>query len=514
MPAERASMRCVREILRLKHERGASDRAIARSTGVARSTVGDYLSRAAAAGLGWPLPATLTDAALEALLFAKLGIAPGTRRKAEPDWPAIHRELRRAGVTLMLLWQEYRTCEPQGYGYSRFCEIYGQWEHRLSPTMRQVHPAGERLFVDYAGQTVELIDGTTGEVRQAQVFVAVLGASSYTYAEASWTQTLPDWIGAHVRALAFIGGVPRQIVPDNLKAGVLKANWYEPGINPTYQDLASHYGTAILPARPRKPRDKAKVEAGVLVVERWILARLRHHRFFALAELNVAIAALLADLNDRPMRHLGISRRRLFEELDRPALGPLPSEPYVYAEWRLRRVGLDYHVDVDGHYYSVPHHLLKEQVEARITQRTIELFHKGERVACHVRGGSRGRHTTLTEHMPSSHRRHAGWTIERIKRDAAAIGPDAAMLTTLILKGRPHPEQGFRACLGILRLARHYGPERLEAACTRGLEIGARSYGSINSILQNGLDRRPKPAAADPELPLDHPNIRGPRYYH
>jgi len=507
-------MRCVREILRLKHERGASDRAIARSTGLARSTVSDYLTRAAAAGLGWPLPATLTAVTLEALLFAKVGIAPGTRRKTEPDWPVIHRELRRAGVTLMLLWQEYRAREPEGYGYSRFCEIYGQWEHRLSPTMRQVHPAGERLFVDYAGQTVELVDGRTGEVRTAQVFVAVLGASSFTYAEASWTQTLPDWIGAHVRALAFFGGVPRQIVPDNLKAGVLKANWHEPGLNPTYQDFATHYGTAILPARPRRPRDKAKVEVGVQVVERWILARLRNQRFFSLTELNGAILALLGELNNRPMRHLGVSRRQLFDELDRPALAALPVEPYVYAEWRQRRVGLDYHVDVDGHYYSVPHRLLKEQVEARVTQRTIELFHKGERVACHVRGGSRGRHTTLAAHMPSSHRRHAGWTIDRIKRDAAAIGPDTAMLTALILESRPHPEQGFRACLGILRLQRHYGPERLEAACTRGLEIGARSYGSINSILQNGLDRRPKPAAADPELPFDHPNIRGSRYYH
>ena len=515
MPAERASMRCVREILRQKHECGASDRAIARSTGVARSTVGDYLARAAAAGLGWPLPATLTDAALEALLFANAGIVPGTRRKSEPDWPAIHRELRRPGVTLMLLWQEYRAREVAGYGYSRFCELYGQWESRLSPTMRQVHPAGERLFVDYAGQTVEMIDGTTGEVREAQIFVAVLGASSYTYAEATWTQTLPDWIGAHVRALAFIGGVPRQIVPDNPKVGVLKANWYEPGLNPTYQDLATHYGTAILPARPRKPRDKAKVEAGVLVVERWILARLRNQRFFSLAELNAAITTLLADLNDRPMRRLGVCRRRLFEELDRPALSTLPSEPYVYAEWRLRRVGLDYHVDIDGHYYSVPHRLLKEQIEARITQRTIELFHKGERVACHVRGGARGRHTTLAEHMPSAHRRHAGWTIDRIKRDAAAVGPDTAMLTALILESRPHPEQGFRACLGILRLARHYGAQRLEAACRRGLEIGARSYGSINSILQNGLDRRQHPRAAETaELPLDHPNIRGSRYYH
>ncbi len=515
MPAERVSMRCVREILRLKHVCGASDRAIARSTGVARSTASDYLARAAAAGLTWPLPGTLTDAALEALLFVGTGIAPGTRRKTEPDWPALHRELRRPGVTLMLLWQEHREREPDGYGYSRFCELYGRWESRLSPTMRQVHPAGERLFVDYAGQTVELVDPATGEIRQAQVFVAVLGASSYTYAEATWTQTLPDWIGAHVRALAFLGGVPRQIVPDNLKAGVTKANWYEPTLNQTYQDFAGHYGTAILPARPRKPRDKAKVEAGVLVVERWILARLRNQRFFSLAELNSAIGALLVDLNDRPMRRLGVSRRRLFEELDRPALGAMPSEPYVYAEWRLRRAGLDYHVDVDGHYYSVPYRLVKQQVEARITQRTIELFHKGERVACHVRGGARGRHTTVPEHMPSSHRRHAGWTIERIKRDAASLGPSTAMLADLILESRPHPEQGYRACIGILRLARQYGAERLEAACTRGLEIGARSYGSISSILQNGLDRRPPSRTAEaPELPLDHPNIRGRRYYH
>jgi transposase len=300
--------------------------------------VGDYLNRATAAGLSWPLPPTLTEAALEAMLFAGAGIAPGTRRQAEPDWPAIHRERRRCGVTLMLLWQEYRTQQPKTYGYSRFCELYRDWESRLSPTMRQVHPAGERLFVDYAGQTVDVIDGATGEVRAAQIFVAVLGASSYTYAEATATQTLPDWIGAHVRALNFIGGVPRQIVPDNPKVGVVNANWYEPGLNPTYQDFATHYGTAILPARPRKPRDKAKVEAGVLVVERWILARLRNQRFFSLSELNAAIAKLVVDLNERPMRRLGVSRRRLFEELDRPALDRLPSQPYVYAEWRLRRV--------------------------------------------------------------------------------------------------------------------------------------------------------------------------------
>ena len=516
MPAERVSMRRVREILRLKFECGSSDRAIAVAVSVARSTVQLCLARFAAAGLSWPLPATLTEQGLEALLFAPLGGSnPGKRLKAEPDWAVVHRELRRPGVTLLLLWEEYRAVHQGGYGHSRWCELYRSWEARLSPTMRQVHPAGERLFVDYVGQTVEVVDGSTGELRKAQVFVAVLGASNYTYAEASWTQSLPDWISSHVRTLEFLGGVPRQIVPDNLRAGVLRANWYEPGINPTYRDLAAHYGTAILPTRVRHPRDKAKVEVGVLVVERWILARLRHQRFFSLVELNAAIAALLEDLNARPMRKLGVSRRQLFEQLDRPALSPLPSEPFVYAEWRIRRVSLDYHVDIEGHYYSVPHRLLREQVEARVTARTIELFHKGDRVAIHVRGGARGRHTTVPEHMPRAHRRHAEWTIERIGHEATAIGPATATLTTLILQSRPHPEQGFRACLGILRLLRSYGRERLEAACARGLEIGARSYGSVQSILQHGLDRQPPSTASRTgDLPLLHPNIRGSGYYH
>jgi len=514
MPAERVSMRRIREILRLKYEGGATERAIARSIGVARSTVALTLERIAAAQLGWPLPPALSDAVLEAMLYASAGRPQGSRGKTEPDWTGVHHELRRPGVTLMLLWEEYRQAEPDGYGYSRWCELYRTWEGRLSPTMRQAHPAGERMFVDYAGQTVELYDGGTGEVRQAQVFVAVMGASSYTYAEASWTQTLPDWIGSHVRALAFMGGVPAQLVPDNPKVGVTRANWYEPGLNRTYLDLATHYRTAILPARPRRPRDKAKVEVGVLVVERWILARLRNRRFFSLAELNQAIGLLVTDLNARPMRRLGVSRRDLFFELDRPALKSLPAEPYEYAEWRLRRVGLDYHVDIDGHYYSVPHRLIREQLDARITAHTVELFRKGERVAVHLRGAGRGRHTTLAEHMPSSHRRYAEWTIERIGREAAAIGPSTAKLAELILESRPHPEQGYRACLGILRLARQYGAARLEAACDRGLDIGARSYGSIQSILKHGLDRRPpRPARQGERLPT-HPNIRGSRYYH
>ena len=380
MPAKRVSMRRIREILRLKYEGGATQRAIARSIGVARSTVALTLERVAAAQLGWPLPPALSDRALEAMLYANAGRPQGSRGKTEPDWTHIHHELRRPGVTLMLLWEEYRQAKPDGYGYSRWCELYRTWEGRLSPTMRQAHPAGERMFVDYAGQTVELYDGRSGEIRAAHIFVAVMGASSYTYAEASWTQTLPDWIGSHVRALAFMGGVPAQLVPDNPKVGVTRANWYEPGLNRTYLDLASHYRTAILPARPRRPRDKAKVEVGVLVVERWILARLRNRRFFSLAELNQAIGLLVTDLNARPMRRLGVSRRDLFLELDRPALKSLPAEPYEYAEWRLRRVGLDYHVDIDGHYYSVPHRLIREQLDARILRATIT----GEAALCPV----------------------------------------------------------------------------------------------------------------------------------
>ena len=515
MPTERVSMRRVREILRQKHEGGASDRQIARSLNLARSTVALTLERAAAAGLRWPLPATLTDRVLEAMLYAGHGSQQGARRKAEPDWAYVHHELRRPNVTLMLLWDEYRGREPNGYHYSRWCELYRAWEGRLSPTMRQVHPAGERLFVDYAGQTIDLVDPGSGEIRPAQIFVAAMGASNYSYAEATLTQSLPDWIGAHVRALAFMGGVPAQLVPDNPKVGVDRANWYEPGLNRTYLDLATHYGTAILPTRSRKPRDKAKVEVAVLIVERWILARLRNRRFFSLAELNRAIAELVTDLNARPMRRLGVSRRDLFLELDRPALKPLPAEPYEYAEWRPRRVGRDYHVDIDGHYYSVPYRLIREQLDARITEHTIELFCKGERVAVHLRGGGRGRHTTIREHMPSTHRYYADWTIERIRADAAAIGPSTAKLTGLILESRAHPEQGYRACIGILRLARQYGAARLEAACDRGLDIGARSYGSIQSILKHGLDRRPSPQpAAQGQLLLDHPNIRGPRYYH
>src|SRR6266545_4665539 len=401
MPRKRLSMRQVHEVLRLKWASGLSDRQIAQRLGLSRPTVAAYVQRAQAAGLSWPLPEGLDEAALERLLFPP-SPAHSLFPPLAPDWAQVHQELKRKGVTLLLLWQEYKAATPEGFQYSWFCQAYRGWVGKLDLVMRQSHRAGEKLFVDYAGQGIPIVDRHSGEVHEAVIFIAVLGASNYTYVEATRTQSLPDWIGSHVRTFEALGGVPEVVVPDNLKAAVTRTHRYAPDLNRTYLDLASHYHVAILPARPRRPRDKAKVEVGVQVVERWILARLRNQRFFSLAELNSAISTLLGDLNGRPMRRLGVSRRQLFDELDRPALAALPVEPYVYAEWRQRRVGLDYHVDVDGHYYSVPHRLLRQQVEARITQRTVELFHRGERVACHLLGSGRGRHTTLSEHMPSA----------------------------------------------------------------------------------------------------------------
>ena len=513
MPAERLPMRQVREVLRLKHAAGLSERQIAAALRISRSTVAEYLRRAAVVGITWPAAAELDDIALEAQLFGP-PFAVHESPRPQPDWPRLYTELRRPGVTLLLLWEEYRAGHPEGYGYSRFCDLYRDWRAGISPTMRQTHVAGERLFVDFAGQTVPITDPVTGIERPAQIFVAALGASNYTYAEARWSQGLADWIGCHLNVLAFLGGVTRQIVCDNLRAGVTAACRYEPGINRTYQEMAAHYGSAIVPTRVRKPRDKAKAEVAVQVVERWVLARLRHRRFFSLAELNAAIRELIDELNTRVMRRIGSSRRALFDAIECPALQPLPAEPFEYAEWQRCRAGLDYHIEVHGHWYSVPHRLIREVVEARITDRTVEIFHRGVRVAVHVRNPVRHRHTTTPEHMPSAHRRYADWTPARLRREAGQIGPAAAGLVEIILTTKPHPEQGFRACLGILRLVRSYGTERVEAACQRAIDIGARTYGSIVSILRNNLDRAYRPQLVPDLPPLQHGNIRGGDYYH
>lgn len=506
-------MRKVREVLRLRYACGASERVIARSLGIGRTAVGEYIRRAVAVGISWPIPAELDDTALERKLFAPAGYNP-PRGKPLPDWNHVHAELRRRGVTLALLWEEYRAGAPDGYGYSRFCDLYVEWRRGITATMRQTHAAGEKLFVDFAGDTVPVFDALTGEARACKIFVAVLGASNYTYAEARLSEALPEWICAHVNTFAYLGGVPKAVVCDNLKAGVTTASRYEPGVNRTYQELAAHYGTTIMPTRPRKPRDKAKVEGAVLIVERWILARLRNQRFFSLTELNAAIRALVEELNARLMRKLGASRREFFESIDRPALLALPAEPYQYAEWRRARVAPDYHVEVQGHFYSVPSRLIRQVVEVRITEAAVEVFHRGLRLASHVRSAVPHRHTTIPEHMPSAHRRYAFWTPARLLAAAQKIGPSTVALCEAIMRAKPHPEQGFRSCLGILSLARGYGPPRLEAACRRGVCIGATSYRSIASILKNGLDKAFLPEAAADANPIRHGNIRGQGYYH
>ena len=504
-------MRKIREVLRLKFDCGLSVRKISRSLGIGHSSAGDYLCRFAASGLSWPC--SLSDAELEQQLFPPPAAVPSEQRPL-PDWAMIHAELRRPGVTLALLWQEYRLSQPKGFQYSWFCEHYRAWQGKLDVVMRQEHRVGEKLFVDYARQTVPVIDRHSGEIRQSQVFVAVLGASSYTFAEATWSQQLPDWLGSHARCFSFLGGVPEIVVPDNLRSAVSKSHRYEPDINPSYRDLAEHYGVAVVPARARKPRDKAKAEVGVQVVERWILAALRNRQFFSLDELKSAIALLLERLNRRPFRKLPGSRHSAFEALDRPALRPLPEQPYVYAEWKKARVHIDYHVEVDGHYYSVPYQLVKKQLEVRLTARTVECFHANQRVASHLRSPHKGRHSTQAEHMPKSHREHAEWTPQRLIRWAEQTGPNTAGVISHILERRIHPTQGYRACLGILRLGKTHGEVRLELACRRALSLGACSYKSLESILRQGLENLPLAQQHLPLLPDDHANLRGPGYYH
>lgn len=508
-------MRQVREILHLSLDAGLSTRAVGVRIGVGPTTVRDTIRRFSLAGLNWPVADGLTDAELEAKLYGIPGVKPGRRKQPEPNWSMVARELKRKHVTLQVLWEEYIAAHPDGYRYSRWCELFRRWEGRLSLVMRQSHAGGEKLFVDYAGDTVPVvINRRTGEIRDAHLFVAVLGGSSLSFACATWTEQFADWIEGHNAAFAFFGGVPQLLVPDNAKVAVIKACHFDPMLNRSYTDMARHYGTAVLPARPRRPRDKAKVEACVGIVERWVLGRLRNRVFYSLADLNAAIAECLADLNEkRVLRQFGRTRRQLFEEVDAPNLKPLPAETWIHAQWKRCRVGLDYHIAVDHHHYSVPHRFARHEVEARSTARTVEIFLGGERIAVHMRGSGNGRHTTVPEHMPSSHRRYLEWTPAKIREEAARIGPMLSLLVERIINDRPHPEQGYRSCLGIIGLAKRFGADRLEAAASRALEIQARNYPSVKSILEKGLDKVPVSKAPERE-PILHDNIRGPQYYH
>ena len=506
-------MRKIKEVLRLKWAHKLSNRKIAKSCFISRSTVADYLLRAKLAGFSWPLDPELDDAAIENRLFPVTDKSVPAESRM-PDMGYLYRELKRKSVTMQLLWYEYKQANPDGYQYSQFCNLYRQWVKKLDLTLRQEHRAGEKLFIDYAGQTVSIVDPKTGEITEAQIFLAALGASNYTFVEASLSQDLPSWIKSHVHAFEFFGGVAEILVPDNLKTGVTNPCRYEPDINPTYQDLAEHYGTTVIPARSRRPKDKAKVESAVFVAERWILAALRNHTFFSLAELNRAIAEKLHDLNNRKFQKLNTTRRQLFETIDRPALKSLPSRPYEYAEWKKARVNIDYHIEIDRHYYSVPYQLAREQVDVRLTSSTVEVLFKNKRVASHQRDYRKGAFITLTEHMPKSHQRYLEWTPSRIIRWAEKNGPKTKRLITQILDSRTHPEQGYRSSLGIMRLGKAYSPERLEAACERALFINAYSYKSVQSILKKGLDQQPFLfEQIENAKPLNHYNIRGKRYY-
>ena len=505
-------MRKIREILRLKWSAQLSNRAIASSCVISRSTVADCLERASSAGLTWPLPDELDDSALEQRLFPTVVCSETVR--SSPDWSLVQKEMKRKGTTLALLWDEYKSAHPQGYQYSQYCKLYRDSLRRVDCCMRQNYVPGEKLFVDYSGQTVPLTNPDTGEVKTAQVFVAVMGASSYTYAEATLSQSLPDWLASHVRAFRFFGGLPVIVVPDNLRSGVSKPCRYEPELNPAYAKLAEHYNLAVIPARVRKPKDKAKVEAGVQLVQRWILAVLRHRTFFSLDEINEAISVLLTKLNEKPFKKVSGSRKSLFAELDKPALAPLPLIHYQYAEWLRVRLGMNYHVQIDEHFYSAPHHLRKEKIDARLTNHSVEFFHKNKRVAAHLRSYQRG-YTTVSEHMPKAHREYAEWNPERLVKWAAQTGEATAQLVNSILTGLVHPQQGFNSCMGIISLSKKYGCDRTEAASKRAIAIGGISYKSMKSILANGFDMKPLPGVPVPATPpVTHENLRGSEYFH
>lgn len=512
-------MRKIHTVLRLYHHAKLSQREIARSQAIGYGTVANYLTRARNAGLSWPLPPDMDEHSLERALFPDQCPDAPQRRFTEPDFARIHLELKSPGMTKQLAWGEYRQVHvDDGYSYSQFCHRYRTWQGRQRRSMRQNHVAGEKVFVDYCGPTVPIVDARTGEYINAQIFVAVLGASNYTFACASVSQKESDWIDAHTKAAEFFGGWATLTIPDNLKSAVTKTHRYVPVLNASYEQWADHYMTAIIPARPYRPKDKSKAENGVLVVERWILARLRKITFFSLGQLNDAIRELLVQLNERAFKKLPGSRRSLFEQIEKSKLLPLPSHRYEYQHVRLARVHVDYHVEYDKHYYSVPHMLVGSQVEVRASNRIVNVYAGGKRIACHTRSSLQAGHTTLDEHMPSTHRHQASWTPERFEQWSSDIGPSTHHIVCLQLKARRHPQQSFRSAMALLSLAKQYDRVRLERACTRALEIGSPTRTSVQSILKKGLDHLSTEVQQelldDDDHLNSHDNIRGAQYYH
>lgn len=499
-------MRKIKDVLRLKHDAKLSHEQIAAALGISKGAVAKYAGLAAAAGIDWGAASPLSEAALEQRLLP----APAKRSDYMlPDYGRIHQELRRKGMTLMLLWEEYQAehADAQTYRYTQFCERYHAYAKKLKRSMRQIHRAGEKLFIDFAGPTIALDGGG-----RAHIFVAAMGASNYSFACATGRETMDDWIDSTVRALHFYNGVPALIVPDNPKAMINDANRYEPRANDTVQDFAQHYNTSVLPARAYRPQDKAKVEFAVQLVERWVLARLRHQRFASVGEVDRALQPLMHRLNHKPFQKMPGCRADAFAALDAPALSPLPIQRYEIASFKTVKAHIDYHVEIDAHRYSVPHALVGQTLDARITRHAVELLHRGQRVACHAKSDRRGGFTTVAEHMPAAHRAHLEWTPQRLIDWGNSIGIATGAIVTRLLEEHKHPEHGYRACLGLLSLSKRYGKPRLEAACTVALSIGACRYRHVRDILANNRDRAQAGAQADWISP-DHAHVRGPGYY-
>ncbi len=521
MAQERLAMHKIKDLLRLHFVGGIdSRRQLARAVGCGKTAVADCLRRATATGLScWEAIAVLDEEELERRLYpARSGVPMPVAARPLPDWAMIREELARRDhqVTLALLWQEYKSEHPEGYQYSRFAELYHHYEKKLSVVLRQLHRAGEKCFVDFC-DGIALIDGDTGQLIPTQLFVGALGASSYTFAIATLSQELPVWLDCHVRMYEFFCGASALTICDNLLAGVTHPDRYEAQVNRSYRELATHYNTCVMPTRIRKPRDKAKVEAAVLVAQRWILAALRHRRFYHLDELNEAISELLVKLNNRLMRHVKASRRELYERLDRSALKALPARPYEYAEWKQVGVNIDYHISFDEHYYSVPYTLVGESMWARATYGTVELYHKGKRLTAHPRSYEKYGYTTLPEHRPASHRAHLEWTPSRLIDWARTVGPHTAALVEHVLRSKPHPEQGYRSVLGVLRLSGKFGLARLERACERAIAIGSPVYRTVKILLKQRMESatpHEEPPEADATAGLGTVNVRGRGYYH
>ncbi|MCI0557992.1 MAG: IS21 family transposase [Nitrososphaera sp.] len=510
MPNKRLAMKSIREILRLHFDCGFSRKKIQRITKFSRTSICEYISRAQESGISWPLPED--DNALENLLFP--GKKPKEATRPIPDCPYIHTELRKKHVTLALLWMEYKLIHPDGYQYTQFCDYYRAFEKKVNLSMRQIHKAGEKAFCDFAGDTTPVIDPKSGIELPAHLFVCTLGASNFTFARAYWDETSQSWCSGQASAFRYFGGVTELVIPDNPRSVVNKPSRYEPEIHPDFQYMAEYHGTAVIPARVARPKDKAKVEAGVLMSERWILAALRNRKFFSLEELNEAIDELLENLNDKPFKKLPGSRRTLFEQIDKPALKQLPDTQYKYTKILEPKVNIDYHIEVEDILYSVPHYLAHETVYVRLTLDTLEVFHKGKREASHIHYHIKRPPVTLDEHMPEGIRRFKEWSPSRIVSWAAKTGPATAKLVEAIMRQKRHPEQGYRSCLGIIRLGDRYGKERVELACELALEVGARSYSSVSKILStDGDKRRSRERAVQLKVIQDHENLRGPDYY-